>query len=63
MYSPAFHTIIADARVEDLRRARAMSIHPHRSAEDSNPRSDARGGLLSLPRIRRVAFADPSRAN
>jgi hypothetical protein len=63
MYSPAFQTVIADARIEDLRRARATSIHPHRSSEDSNPRSDARRRLLSLPRIRRLAFADPSRAN
>jgi hypothetical protein len=63
MYSPAFHTVIADARIEDLRCARAMSIHLHRSAADSNPRSDARWGLLSLPRSRRLAFADPSRAN
>jgi hypothetical protein len=63
MYSPALRTVIADARIQDLRRARAKSIRPHRSSEDSNPPSHARWGLLSLPRMRRLAFANPSRAN
>jgi hypothetical protein len=31
MYSPAFQKDIADARIEDLRRARGTSIHPHGS--------------------------------
>jgi hypothetical protein len=63
MYSPAFQTIITDARIEDLRRARGISMQPHRSGADSNPRPAARSGLLSRVRIRRPAFADPSRAN
>jgi hypothetical protein len=63
MYSPAFQTVITDARIEDLRRARGASIQAHRSGEDSNPRPAAFWGLLSRAGIRRRVFADPSRAN
>jgi hypothetical protein len=47
MYNPAFQTVIADARIEDLRRARATSRQPHRDREDNDPRPAARWGLLS----------------
>jgi hypothetical protein len=63
MYSPAFQTVIADARIEDLRRARGTSIQPHRSREDGNPRPGARWGLVSRAGVRRLVFAHPSRAN
>ena len=63
MYSPAFQTDIANARIEDLRRARGTSIHPHRSREDRNPRPAARWGLFSRAGIRRLVFADPSRTD
>ena len=63
MYSPAFQTVIADARIDDLRRARGISRHPDSSHEDRNPRPAARWGLLGLAGIRRLVFADLSRAN
>ena len=63
MYSPAFQTVIADARIEDLRRARGTSRHPDSGREDPNRRPAARWGLLSRAGIRRLVFADPSRAN
>jgi hypothetical protein len=63
MYSPAFQTVITDARIEDLRRARGTSIQAHRSGEDSNPRPAARRRMLGRAGIRRLLFADPSRAN
>lgn len=63
MYSPALQKDIADARIEDLRRARGTSRQPHRSREDNDPRPAARWGLLSHGGIRRLVFADPSRAN
>ena len=63
MYSPAFQADIAHARIEDLRRARGTSIQPHRSREDNDPRPSARWDLLSRVGIRRLEFADPSRAN
>ena len=63
MYSPAFHKDIADARIEDLRRARRTSRQPQRSREGNSSRPAARWGLLSRAAIRRQAFADPSRAN
>jgi hypothetical protein len=63
MYSPAFQKDIADARIEDLRRARGTAIEPRRSREDTNPRRAARWGLRSRAGIRRLAFANPSRAN
>jgi hypothetical protein len=63
MYSTAFQTVIADARIEDLRRARGTSIEPHSSAEDSNPGPSARWGLLRRAGIRRLVFANPSRTN
>ena len=63
MYSPAFHMLLADARIEGLRRARGTSRHPDSGREDSNPRPAARWGLLSRAGIRRLVFADPSRAH
>jgi hypothetical protein len=60
MYSPAFQKDTADARIEDLRRARGTSIHLHGSRD---PRPAARWGLLRRAGIRRLVFADPSRAN
>ena len=63
MYSPAFQKDIADARIEDLRRAGGTSRQRHRSREDNDPRPAARWGLLSRAGIRRLVFADPSRAN
>ena len=63
MYSPAFQMVIADARIEDLRRAGGTSRQPHRSREYNDPPSAARWGLLSRAGIRRLVFADPSRAN
>ena len=63
MYSPAFQTVIADARIEDLRRAGGNSRQRHRSREDNDRGPAARWGLLSAVGIRRLVFADPSRAN
>jgi hypothetical protein len=63
MYNPAFQTVIAHARIEDLRRARGTSNQSHRSRADRDPRPAARWGLLSRAGIRRLVFADPSRAN
>ena len=63
MYSPALQTLLIEARIEDLRRARGTSIHSHRSREDHNARAGARWGLLSRVGMRRLVFADPSRAN
>ena len=63
MYSPGFQKDIADARIDQLRRARGTAIERHRSGEDTNPRRAARWGLFSRAGIRRVVFADPSRAN
>jgi hypothetical protein len=57
MYSPAFQTVIADTRIKELRRARESS------REDRKPRPAARWGLLGRAGIRRLVFADPSRAN
>jgi hypothetical protein len=63
MYSPTLHTRLADARIEDLRRARGRSIQPYDSLEDGKPRRAARWASLSPAGIRRLVFADPSRAN
>jgi len=63
MYSPAFQKVIADARIDELRRAFGTSRQPERSREDSNPRRGARWGLLGRAGVRRLVFADPSRAN
>ena len=62
MYSPAFQKDIADARIEDLRRAGGTSRQPHRSREDNGSRRVAPWGLLSRVGLRRLVFADPSRA-
>ena len=63
MYSPAFQTVIADARIENLRRAHATSTQSHQSRADRNPRPVGRWELMSRAGIRRLIFADPSRAN
>ena len=63
MYSPALQMLLADTRIEDLRRARATLVQPHRSREGGNSRPAARWGLLSRAGLRRLVFADPSRAN
>jgi hypothetical protein len=63
MYSAAFHPPLIDARIEELRRARGKSMQSHLSRDDRNPYAAARSGLLSRLGIRRLVFADPSRAN
>ena len=63
MYSPAFHKDIADARIDDLRRAGRTARRPHRRRKGNSFRPAARWGLLSRAAIRRQVFADPSRAN
>lgn len=62
MYSPTFHKLLADARIEDLHRARGTSISTYRSREDRTRRAAVRWGLLSRAGMRRLVFADPSRA-
>ena len=62
MNSTAFQTILADARIGDLRRAAATSLQQHRSREDRRPRGAARWGFLSRAGTRRLAFAGTSRA-
>ena len=62
MYSPAFQKVIADARIDELRRAFGTSRQPERSRED-NDRPAARWGLLGRAGIRRLVFVGPSRAN
>jgi hypothetical protein len=61
MYSQAFVTLLADARIEDLRRARGTSMQPHGPREPRHPRAAAPRGLLSRVGVRRLAFAAPSR--
>ena len=63
MYGPAFQMLLADARINDLRRARATLIQPHRSRDGRNRRPAARWGLLRRAGIGRLVSADPSRAN
>jgi hypothetical protein len=63
MHSPAFQKDIADARIDDLRRASATSRQRHRSREDNDRRPAPNWRLLSRVGIRRLVFADPSRAN
>jgi hypothetical protein len=63
MYSPAFQTLLADARVEDLRRAaRGTSTHPSARRERWR-RAASQWGLLSRARTARLVFADPSRVS
>jgi hypothetical protein len=62
MYSPAFQTILADARVEDLRRARGTSIQPHHGREDRDPRATARFARLRRTGIRGLEVAGASSA-
>jgi hypothetical protein len=57
MYSPAFRTVLIDARVEDLRAARGTSVQPDGGRGARNPRATARWGLLSRVGIWRLAFA------
>jgi hypothetical protein len=63
MYNPAFQTVISDARTEALRRAGATARQTRRARGDNAPRRAARWGLLSYAGIRRLVFADPSRAS
>jgi len=63
MYNPAFHTVISEARIEDLRRFRGTGRQPRRSRKEHDPSPAARWGLPSPLGIRRLVFADPSRAN
>ena len=58
MYSPAFHTALINARIEDLRAARGTSIEPRRPREGRSRR------ILSVARpvvteIRRNGNAIP----
>jgi hypothetical protein len=63
MYNPTFHTVIAEARLEDLLRSRGTSRQSRRRRADRDPRPAARWGLITGAGIRRLVFADPSRAN
>ena len=63
MYSPALQMLLADARIDDLRRAHTTFVQPRPSRERRNGRAAARWGLLSCAGLRRLVFADPSRAN
>ena len=63
MYSPFFQMRLAEARIEDLRRARVIVIRPDRSREERSRRSVARWGLPRRARMRRLVFPDTSRAN
>jgi hypothetical protein len=60
MYSPAFQMRLAEARIEDLRRARVTVIRPDRSREE---RSRARGEWLTRAGLRRLVFAEPASAS
>jgi hypothetical protein len=62
MYSPPFHPLLIDARIEDLHRARGTSIQPHRRREDRDSRASARFGWLRRTGIRRLEVADASSA-
>jgi hypothetical protein len=62
MYSPAFHPLLIDTRIEDLHRARGTSIHPHRGREDRNSRASTRFGWIRRAGIRRLEVADGSSA-
>jgi hypothetical protein len=55
--------LLADARIDDLRRAPTTFVQPRPSRERRNGRAAARWGLLSCAGLRRLVFADPSRAN
>ena len=46
MYNSAFQTLLADARVEDLRRARGTSIRPYGSREARNSSANDVNGFL-----------------
>jgi hypothetical protein len=63
MHNPALTTLLADARIEDLRRAGGTSIESHRSREARSTRAAVRWRMLSRARVRRLVFAAPSRAN
>jgi hypothetical protein len=60
MYSPAFHTMLIDARIEDLRRGRGTSAQAHRSREARSPRSTTLFARLRRSGIRRLQVADAS---
>jgi hypothetical protein len=62
MYSPDLQMILAEARIEDLRRARVTLIRPDRSRDERSRRSAARWGLLTRAGLRRLVFAEPARA-
>jgi hypothetical protein len=63
MYSPAFQMRLAEARIDDLRRARMTVIRPDRSREERSRRSSARWGWLTRPGLRRPVFAEPASAS
>jgi hypothetical protein len=63
MYSQAFHTLLIDARVEDLSRARGTSRQWLRSRKDRSARPAGRWWSLSRSGLRRLELANPSRAN
>ena len=63
MYSPAFQVLLVDARIEDLRDAPATLVQPRRGRESRDSRAAGRLGLRSRAGIRRLVFADPSRAH
>jgi hypothetical protein len=60
MYSASFRTLLIDARIEDLRRARGTSIHPDRSRGARNPRGTAAWEWATRVGIPRLEVADVS---
>jgi len=62
MYSPTFQMRLAEARIDDLRRARVTVIRPDRSREERTRRSRARSGWLTRAGMRRLVLADPASA-
>jgi hypothetical protein len=63
MYTPDFQMLLAEARIEDLRRARVTVIRPDDRRKERSRRSAARWELLSRAGMRRLALAEPARAS
>jgi hypothetical protein len=60
MYSPAFQMLLIDARREDLRRARGISLPRHRGHEERKLDGGARWSLLGRVRLRGLLAAASS---
>jgi hypothetical protein len=63
MYSPFFQMRLAEARIDDFRRARVTVIRQGRSREARSRRSAPRWGLLTRAGMRRRVFSKPARAS